>query len=72
MADIMHDDAEYYEQFETECEVPLSNNENNTQKTNDEEDEEDEEEDEDEEEEIEEHNELVLRPTKAKKRKITI
>ena len=72
MANIMHDDAEYDEQFETECEVPSSNNQNNTQKTNDEEDEEDEkDEDEDEEEEIEEQyqeqNELVLRPTKAKK-----
>ena len=48
-------------------------NEKNTQKTNDKEDEE---EDADEEEEIEEQNqeqnELVLRPTKANKRKITI
>ena len=73
MAGIMHDHAEYDEQFETECEVPSSNNENNTQKTNAEEDEdkENEEEDEDEKEEIEEENqeenEIVLRPTKAKK-----
>ena len=77
IADIMHDDAEYDEQFETECEVPSSNNENNTRKTNDGEDEEDkEDEEEDEDEEIEEQNqeqnELVLRPAKAKKRKITI
>ena len=32
MADIMHDDAEYDKQIETECEVPSSNNENNKQK----------------------------------------